>query len=122
MPSTDVVARRALRESPWGKAAILVAILLAAFIASRSCASRETEVSRDEAIVIAREEIDYEPDCARARFIPRGFQSRPTWAVSLVTVGAGGMLERVAVVVVDGRTGDVLEIRTERSPTGTVRC
>jgi hypothetical protein len=32
------------------------------------------------------------------------------------------MLERVAVVVVDGRTGDVLEIRTERSPTGTVRC
>jgi len=122
MPSTDGVARRGLRESPWGKAALLLAVLLAALIASRSCASRETEVSRDDAIAIAREEVDYEPDCARARFLPRGFQSRPTWAVSLVTVGAGGRLERVTVVIVDGRTGAVLETRAERSPTGTIEC
>jgi hypothetical protein len=122
MPSTDAGTRRRFRESAWAKAAILVAVLLAALVASRSCASRETEVSQEEAVAIAREEIDYEPDCARARFLPRGFQSRPTWAVSLVTVGAGGMLERATVVVVDGRTGDVIETRTERSPTGSVRC
>jgi hypothetical protein len=44
-------------------------------------------------------------------FIPQGFQSRPTWAVSLSTVGEDGELTRITVVVVDGETGEILEVR-----------
>ncbi len=114
MSSTDAGKRRGLRDSPWGKAAILVAVLGVALLASRSCASRETEISREEAVTIAREEIDYEPDEVLTRFTRRGLPSRPAWAVSLRTLDARGEIERVTVVVVDGRTGEVLEIRTDR--------
>lgn len=112
---TAVGTRRALRESAWGKAAMLVAVLAAALLASRTCASREAEISKEEAVEIARGEVDYEPDRVMTRFVPRGIKSRPNWAVSLATVDASGTMDRITVVVVDGRTGDVVEIRANRS-------
>ena len=111
---TDAPTARGLRDSPFGKAAILVAVLLAALLVSRSCGSRETEISQEEAIEIARAEIDYEPDRVMTRFVPRGADSRANWAVSLSTVAEGGRLDRITVVVVDGRTGDVVETRVQR--------
>lgn len=94
--------------------AILAAVLLVAFLAAKSCASRDTEVTQDEAIAIAREQIDFEPDRVGVRFIPRGVQSRPFWAVSLSVTDAEGNLDRVTVVVVNARTGEVAEVRRER--------
>ncbi|HYY77109.1 MAG TPA: hypothetical protein VE644_12390 [Gaiellaceae bacterium] len=111
--SSDAGSGRGLRDRPLGKVALLLAVLLLAFLASRSCASRETEISRDEAVEIARGEIDFEPDRVAVRFVPRGVQSRPSWAVSLSTEDAEGVLERVTVVVVDGQTGDVAEVREQ---------
>jgi hypothetical protein len=105
---------RSLRDRPLFRVAILLLVLFLAFLASRSCASRDTEVSQDEAVEIARGEIDYEPDRVGVRFLPQGFQSRPTWAVSLSTENADGELTRVTVVVVDGATGEILEVRQER--------
>jgi hypothetical protein len=43
--------------------------------------------------------------------VPRGIKSRPSWAVSLATLDESGRIERVTVVVVDGQTGQVVEIR-----------
>jgi hypothetical protein len=102
---------RGLRDSALGKVALLVAVLAVAFVASQSCASRETEITKEEAVAIASNEVDYEPDRVMTRFIPRGVQSRPNWAVSLSTVGAGGRVDRATVVVIDGRTGDIVEKR-----------
>jgi hypothetical protein len=111
---TDAPTARGLRDSPLGKAAILVAVLLAALLVARSCGSRESEISKEEAVEIARAEIDYEPDRVMTRFVPRGIDSRPSWAVSLSTVGEAGALDRITVVVVDGRTGQVVETRVQR--------
>ncbi len=86
-------------------------ILAVALLASRGCASRETDVSQEEAVEIARGEIDYEPERVMTRFLPRGVESRPSWAVSLATLHEDGSFERLTVVVVDGRTGDVVEIK-----------
>jgi hypothetical protein len=112
-PSTDAGSERgrSLRDRPLFRVAVLALVLLLAFLASRSCASRDTEVSQEEAVEIARDQIDYEPDRVGVRFLPRGIQSRPTWAVSLSTVSAEGDLTRVTVVVVDGETGEILEVR-----------
>jgi hypothetical protein len=41
-------------------------------------------------------------------------QSRPSWAVSLSTENPQGELERVTVVVVDGITGEIQEVREGR--------
>jgi hypothetical protein len=110
-PPTDDGRARGLRDRPLGKAALLLAVLLLAFLASRSCASRDTDVSQEEAVEIAREEVDFEPDRVSVRFVPRGVPSQPYWAVSLSTEDTEGRLERVTVVVVDARTGDVEEVR-----------
>ena len=111
---TGAGLRRDLRDSALGRALLLLAILAVAFVAARGCASRDTEVSKEEAVEIAREEVDYEPERVMTRFVPRGARSRPNWAVSLSTVGAGGRLENVTVVVVDARDGEVVEIRKQR--------
>jgi hypothetical protein len=88
-------------------------VLVAAGLVAQNCGSRETEVSKEDAVVIAKREIDYEPERVLTRFVPRGFQSRPSWAVSLSTLDSRGDVERVTVVVVDGVTGDVVEIRRQ---------
>ena len=90
---------------------MLAAVLLLAVLVSKSCGSRESEVSKEEAIAIAREEVDYAPERVGVRFLPRGFQSLPTWAVSLALLDDAGELERVTVVVVNARTGAVEEVR-----------
>ena len=110
---TDAPSTPGLRDRPLGKAAILVAVLVAAFLVTKSCGSRETEISKEEAVEIARAKIDYEPDRVMTRFVPRGIHSRPNWAVSLATEGDDGRLDRVTVIVVDGETGQIVETRIQ---------
>lgn len=86
-------------------------MLAVAFLAARGCASRETQVSKEEAVEIAREEVDYEPERVMTKFLARGIKSRPSWAVSLATLRDDGSFERITVVVVDGRTGDVVDVK-----------
>ena len=113
MPSSDAAGNRGLRDSTAGRVALLLVVLVAAFVVAKSCGSRDTEVTKEEAAEIARERIDFEPDRVMTRFIPRGTRSMPAWAVSLSTTGAGGRLENVTVVVVDANDGNVLEIRKQ---------
>jgi len=112
MPSSTAGApKRAFSDTAWGKAALLGFVLLLAVIAARSCASRDTEVTKEEAARIARKEVDFTPEREMTRFVPRGFQSRPTWAVSFSQLDDDGVIERVVVVVVDANDGHVIEIR-----------
>ncbi len=89
-------------------------MLLAALAVARGCASSEGEISKEQAVEIAREEIDHPADRVQVRLLRRGFQSRAAWAVSLTDLAAGGETKRVTVVVVDARTRAVVEIRTGR--------
>ena len=106
---TDAPTARGLRDRPLGKVAILLAVLVAAFVAAKSCASRDTNVSKEEATKIAREEINFKPERVMTRFIPRGARSQPTWAVSFSRLDANGNYERIKVVVVDANTGGIIE-------------
>jgi hypothetical protein len=113
MPSIGAVAKRGLRDTLWGKALLLLAVLLAAVVVAQSCGSRETEVSKEEATEIAREQVDYDPNRVQTRFVPRGIESRPAWAVSLGVTDGAGAFSRLTVVVVDAATGQVVEIREQ---------
>jgi hypothetical protein len=85
---------------------------LLAVAVSRSCASSEGQISKEEAIEIAKREVAYEPDRTQVRLIRRGVpQSRPFWAVSLSTLDSSGRLDKVTVVVVDAQTRAVEEVR-----------
>jgi uncharacterized membrane protein YkoI len=110
-PSTDADRTRGLRDRPLGRVAILLAILVVAFVASRSCASVDTPLSQDEAVAIAKKQVSYTPEKVQIRLLKRGIKSHAFWGVSLSTVNPDGSLGRVTVVVVDAETGDVAEIR-----------
>jgi hypothetical protein len=69
------------------------------------------KVSQDEAVAIARAQIDFEPEDYQIRFLRRGIPSRGFWAVSFFTRKEGGGYERVTVVLVDASSGKVTEVR-----------
>lgn len=113
-PPTDAPAKRPLRDSPLGKVGLLLLVLAAAFLVARTCGNTQPrEVSQDDAIEIAREQVDYEPDRVMTRVVRRGVPARSFWAVSLQTLDADGSIDRLAVVIVDGTTGEVAEIRRQ---------
>jgi hypothetical protein len=112
MSTTDDAPKRPFSDTPWGKALLLVFVLVLAVIAARSCASRNTPITQDEAVEIARKELDFTPNQELTRFVPRGFQSRPTWAVSFYQRDEAGVVERTLIVVVDANDGHIIETRT----------
>lgn len=111
--SEPAPSRRDLRDRPLGRILILLLVLAVAFVAARSCASRDTEIDADRAVEIATEEVDYEPERIMVRFTPRGAQSRPYWSVSLSTLDAAGNVEQVTVVLVNAQSGEVEDINRE---------
>lgn len=110
MPSVGETGR-ALRDRPLGKALILVVALLAAVLVARSCARADLDVSKDEAIAIAKGAVEFEPDVVQVRILKRGLQSTAHWAVSLSTKEPDGSLSNVTVVVIHASTGEIAEIR-----------
>jgi len=121
MPSTNAGRSdaRALRERPLFRLIALGLVLLAALAASRSCAASGTKVSQREAIEIARKHIDFRAKCSQIRYLRRGLQSQPVWAVSLWTLDQRGQFDRVSIVLVAARTGRVLSVTKRPAVQGT---
>jgi hypothetical protein len=85
---------------------MLLAVLLLAFIALKTCASRGDEISFEEAEAIAREQVDFEPDKVLIRGVQRGLDAQLYWAVSLSTENAAGVRVECATVLVNADTGE----------------
>ena len=85
---------------------MLLAVFVLAFIALKTCASRGDDVGFEEAEVIAREQVDFEPEKVLVRGIQRGLDAQLYWAVSLSTENAAGVREECATVLVNAETGE----------------
>ena len=85
---------------------MLLVVFLLAFIALKTCASHDENVSYQEAEVIAREQVDFEPDKVLVRGVQRGLDAHLYWAVSLSTQNAAGVRVECATVLVDAETGE----------------
>ncbi len=106
MPST---AAGTLRDRPLFKVGAVLAVLLAAFLVSRSCGAVGDEVSQDEAVAIARGEIDFEAGQFQVRLFKKGINSHPYWGVSLYN-GPPTRPTQCRVVQVDAVSGDVAAV------------
>jgi hypothetical protein len=106
------------RLAPGRALGLFIVLLLVTFLASRTCASTSQLLTEEEAVTIAQREVDYRPDGTNIRFLRRGVDQHPYWAVSLWERGADGVgYARITVVVVDARGGKVTEVdRTRTSP------
>ena len=110
-PPPAPTPRRGLRDSAWGKLALLGLVLLAAFVSTRACAA-DRNVSSDEAIELAKENASFEPcpevPCAQSRYVQRGIPPRAYWGVVLYEkLDAEGRPTNHESFLVDTITGDV---------------
>jgi hypothetical protein len=101
--------RRALRDSLAGKLVLLVAVLLLAYVVARTCGSSAPEVSQEEAIEIAKDEIDFEPNQVQIRNVPRGIEGQRSWMVSLYT-GTPTKPQECRLVEIGAASGEVLGV------------
>jgi hypothetical protein len=88
---------------------VLAAAVLALGISCPS-ASRNTEISRDRAIDIARQQVSFQPDRVAADRTTSG--ARPVWRVTLRGRLPGqppGLFETI-IIEIDRRTGEVVSI------------
>ena len=85
---------------------MLLAVFLLAFVALKTCASRDEEISFEEAEEIARDQVDLEPDKVLVRGVQRGLDAHLYWAVSLTTTNAAGVRVECATVLVDSENGE----------------
>jgi hypothetical protein len=94
-------------------AAFAIGLLVAIFLVSRGCQTQGIDLTQDEAIAIAVEQVDFEPDRTIVRFVRRGVGFRPHWAVSLVREGESGEPSSATVVLIDAADGDVVSVTRE---------
>jgi hypothetical protein len=85
---------------------LLLAVLLLAFFATKTCASREGEMDPDEAEEIAKEQVDFEPEKVVIKGVRQGLDSHLFWYVSLTTQDAEGRMEMCVTVRVDSETAE----------------
>ena len=89
-------------------------MLLAALVAARTCGSANRNVSREEAIELAKDNASFEPCaeqlCVQIRYVQRGIPVRGYWGVVLANeLDADGDPVRTESFLVDVTTGAVSE-------------
>jgi Peptidase propeptide and YPEB domain len=105
-PSTTTPAVRDIRDRPLFRIAAVLAVLAVAFGVAKGCSRQQNEVSQDEAIAIAKKQVDFTPEKVQVRYLPQGIPPVYYWAVSLYTLTDGNPA-RVEVVLVNATTGAV---------------
>ena len=105
--STDSEKPRDLRDSPYVRIAMLVAVLAVAFLYVRGCQANSRPISSGEAVALARADVSFRPDRHQVRLVQQGVPPRSYWGVSFVQLGPEGRPVRVEVFLVDAKTGDV---------------
>lgn len=98
-----------------------MAVLLFAFFVARGCQQDQVRVSKEQALVTAKEQIDFTPQNTQIRLLRQGLDTRPFWIVSLsIPKGdSDDRFSRLALVHIDANTGEVTKVeQQEPRPTG----
>jgi hypothetical protein len=88
-------------------------VLAVALLVAKSCGETEAEVSKDEAIAIAKAQVDFEPSNVQIRFLRQGLKGE-IWLVALIREDAQGVAVQATNVRLDADTGQVLRIEQVR--------
>jgi hypothetical protein len=97
----------------WIRVAVIVGVLVVAFVVAQTCQQSQIRLTKDQAITRAQREIDFKP--AQIRLLRQGLQSEPFWIVSLSTRGNGeNTFRQLAIVRIDANSGKVESVRQQR--------
>lgn len=96
-----------------GALVFVIALGVAIFFVARGCQSEGIDLSQEEALAIARQQIEYVPDQEQIRILRRGISSKPHWVVGFERRDESGDSTDVTTVVIDAETGEVVEVRVD---------
>lgn len=113
MPTVAGTAR-ALRGRPLGRIAVLVLVVVAAFVVSRGCQRSQVRITKDQAVAIGQRAIDFRPQSHTIRLVQRGVPPKRFWAVSYWIKNPAGGYRKLTVVLIDANTGKVDKVFRER--------
>lgn len=93
------------------------AVLLGLALTGVFNASSQNTIDANEAIEIARDHIDFQPEDEGARFVRQGVALRPIWAVSFSIPEDNGNrndFKRLTTVEIDAESAEVIRISEDR--------
>jgi hypothetical protein len=100
----------------WLRPAVLLMVLVVAFVAAQTCQKSQIRLNKDQAIAKAAGQIDFTPARTQIRMLRQGLNSKPFWIVSLSRPGrVEGTFSELAVVRIDANTGKVTSVRQQGS-------
>jgi len=111
-PPIPAAPQKDLRDSLWGRALILGALLVFTLLVSKTCASNRDDVTQAEALDLAIAQASFEPCepqiCRQIRFLNQGIPPVGYWGVVLSDeINAQGEPNRTESFLVNASTGDV---------------
>jgi hypothetical protein len=107
------------RGFPRPRVLALIGLLVLTVLVANSCQRSQVRFNQQQAIALAREQVDFEPTQTQIRLLRQGIQSRPIWAVSLSVPTGPDQFDRLAVVRIDANKGKVVSVATQRTPAPT---
>jgi hypothetical protein len=97
------------------RVAVIVGVLVLAFVVAQTCQKGQIRVDKDQAIATAKQRIDFSPRRTQIRLVRQGITSKPYWIVSLsVPTERDDVFSKLALVKIDANTGKVDSVRTQR--------
>jgi Peptidase propeptide and YPEB domain len=91
---------------------VIGALLVLAFVVSRSCQQAQIRITKEQAIATAQEQVDFRPENTQIRLLRQGLNRQPFWIVSLSIPfdEDEGTFRRLALVRIDANTGKVASV------------
>ena len=112
---TDGRAARAFKGSTLFRVLVLVGVVVAAFLVSRSCQRSYVRITKDQAVAIGQRKIDFKPQSHSIRMVLRGVPPKRFWAVSYWIRAEGSGYRKLTVVLVNANNGKIEKIYVQRS-------
>jgi hypothetical protein len=95
--------------------AVIVAVLVVAFVAAQTCQQSQIRIDKDQAIATAKQEIDFTPTRTQIRLLRQGITSEPYWIVSLsIPTDRNDVFRKLALVKIDANSGKVHSVKIQR--------
>ena len=91
-------------------------MLLLTYFGAKNCQDEQIQTTEEDAIELAREQVDFEPTDVQIRLLRQGIDRQPKWFVSLsIPLGDPGddVFKQLAVVRIDARSGEVESVEVQ---------
>ena len=102
----------------WPRVALVAALFLFTFFVAKACQDEQVQLTQAEAVELAKEQVDFEPESTQIRLLRQGLDRRPVWVVSLsIAKGDEGpdpdFFKRLALIRIDANSGDVESVEEQ---------